>query len=295
MSIIRATYSNVPGLPTQTCPVFNGIGPISVINVQDPTKKNYDHTQCEYQSDLSDYMTAEDITLWKTRFVYTTAYDPANGLEVLNTVLLPQYCSTSTTFCPPDPITGQVPEECSQFLNIDSTDCQLWAIQYPTQADTIKQEWCAERTFIIGDSYTGPPECDCINRDLNPIWQSVHTGPDALPESQDHCWYLPCANPSFFLPLSTDTYTPCPDVCGIIIRQIGDNPPPVVIPPEDPYINCNLNTTTATTATTASIAAKEVVMKIVEESSMLYIWTWVLIGILILAIIGVIIFASLYV
>lgn len=287
MSVIRGTYSDVPGIPSESCPVFSGRGPDSVIYVTDPTKKNYNYTQCEYPSDIADFMTYEDITLWKTRFVYTTAYDPISGLEVLNTVLLPQYCSTSTSFCPPDPITGQQPEECSQFLNTKSADCQLWAIQYPTQADIVKQQWCAERTYTVDDSYIGPSECDCINRDLNPIWQYFHENPE-LPESQDHCWYLPCANPSFYLPLSTDTYSACPDVCGIIVRQIGDNPPPIVIPPEDPYINCNLDTNKSSSSI---IQSKNMINKIIDDPTSKESFTvaWVLIGILILAVIGVII------
>ena len=44
MSVIRGTYSDVPGIPSESCPVFSGRGPDSVIYVTDPTKKNYNYT-----------------------------------------------------------------------------------------------------------------------------------------------------------------------------------------------------------------------------------------------------------
>jgi hypothetical protein len=298
--VVIGSYNIVPGIGEEICPSFTDHPSPEPIFVA-ATSTTYAYNICEYPDTLGYSMNIDDINRWKSRFVYTTASNSVAGLETLNTILLPEYCSGSTNHCPPNPIRNQPLDECSQFLNTQSTVCSIWATQYPELADEIKTTWCEERTVRNSDNtYTWPPECDCINKELNPVWQVVHASPTGLSASEDHCWYLPCANPSFYLPLSTDVYTECPDVCGIVVKSINDST--IVIPPDDPYINCNLNSGNNATSNNNAVGIMGVSSasitsgfnNMINSSNSEQVWNYVLLGLVILVLIGLVVAFSFF-
>ncbi len=113
-------------------------------------------------------------------------------------------CTSQNTSCPIDIFTGEPMSTCSNFISTDhnGTICRRWVQENPNLADDAKLEYCRNN-----DS----PECECINRNNNPIYREITRVEPAL---DDSCWHLPCANPSKWLVMSDMLNQPCQeDTC----------------------------------------------------------------------------------
>lgn len=298
MSSLTGRYKILSTL-NQTCPTFDGIvsDPEKPDSIVGGTELIYPYRQCNYIEE--GLVSLSDIETWKTRFIYTTAYNPStdtkdNNTFYLNNVLFPNYCSQTSDTCPPDPITGLPLDTCSRFIETNSVECQNWSVTHPFEADAIKMQWCLDKTILDENNVivSSPSECDCVLKEYNPIWITLNTGPETIDPGESHCYFLPCANPTFYLALSTEELLPCGDICGLIINNYNSNPT-IILPPEDQlYINCDLepNTTDGTSnqLSTFSTSTNN------QESSGLPWYLWLVIVLVILVVIGAIITIGIY-
>lgn len=172
---------------------------------------------CNY--DLDSFQTFEDILKFQRAFITTaSAYNPQEGSQILNTEIMPSFCSIPSSNCPLDPLK---PGEsvtlfsCSRFTSTDTEGdmCRTWEEEYPTLADQVKIEFCSQPNAFNSS------ECACINKLYNEEYRALKKNVNA----PDSCWYIPCANSTQFLITSTEILpepnTSCPDTCGVIINN----------------------------------------------------------------------------
>jgi hypothetical protein len=192
-----------------------------------PIGSPYPIVTCTYSPDtVTPDLTDEDIDIWENTFITgRNAVDYQEANTTLNEQILPVFCSGITTSCRPDPLTDTTPETCSRLIDISNLTCPLWSVTHTTQTDSIMNSYC--------DTFPSAYECECINRNLNPVYNALGTG---LNESQDHCWFIPCSNKDIYLIPSTKPEGPCPDVCGVVIRNYDNSD--ISFEDADIYVNC---------------------------------------------------------
>ncbi len=221
------------------CPTFDFGEVTSYRAISSATDTKYGVNACGYTNYNLTNISEEDITKWSNNFIFGYAQDPVNGTHTLNTIILPNFCDGDATNCPPDPMSNSrtgMPT-CSRFLDTTSYTCSLWAADNEIIADNIKRDWCERNSSVTDGVYTGPVECDCINKNLNPVYIALNPNDP----SADHCWYVPCSNPSFYLTYSTEVYSECPALCGIIVQNYNDEAEIIGLEEANKYVNCNLN------------------------------------------------------
>jgi len=259
-----------------SCPAFNftnNTAP-SLIPYQAETATNYAINQCTYTNYNLENITSEDLETWNNNFIYGYAALSDQGKHVLNTILLPNYCNGSTTNCPSDPYTMAPMKSCSRFLDTQNPVCGLWAVDHPDVADNVKEQWCYVNSDISGSTYNGPVECECITRQYNPVYQALNTGDP----NEDHCWFIPCANPSFFLSLNDSNYTECPDICGVIVKNYNEEAEIIGLEEAIKYVNCNLEEP----ATNVLLTMTSSVSKTVSSEDW---WYWIILSLILIFVI----------
>lgn len=216
-----------PALSNESyCPAFT-TGTISSATIVD-SSGGYAVISCNYpDSAISSLMTLGDIETWSDAFIYgSNSADKVGATQTLNEQILPTYCTGVATECPVDPASGSVPDTCSRFLDLESSVCPIWAYTYPALADSSKTIYCLRTP--------NASECSCILRNDNPVYQTLGEG---IPDGQAHCWFIPCSNPSYYLELSTFEEEPCPDVCGVVVRNF-DSQTDISFEDAKFYVNC---------------------------------------------------------
>jgi hypothetical protein len=99
--------------------------------------------------------------------------------------LMKNFCKQTSSNCATDPTTGNPMTSCL-FLNDNGdsgNECREWYSLVGSGADATMQTYC-------GNNPTAP-DCKCINRASDPIYQAIKTGGgDSIP---DQCWWSACA------------------------------------------------------------------------------------------------------
>jgi hypothetical protein len=267
--VYTVSYKNIPSIyGYTTCPEFSS-GESLAINQKGILRNSfsvidYDYYECSYTKETLQNMSADDIVNYKNTFLFNRSNNYEQALNILNTVVYPTYClqSLSSSECPPNPNeyikgnTGPM-NSCSSFLNTINPECQVWSAENPSESYEVKKKYCDINKYIdpITNVYTGPQECDCINKSYIPLYKAVKcpvggdcqtsldgnitcpSGGDCVSDDQTHCWFIPCANPSFYLSDPFQVNGECEDKCGIYVTNANDNV--TIIPPENIYIKCN--------------------------------------------------------
>lgn len=177
---------------------------------------------CDYGNSLNfENISEKGVNTWYNYFVYQRTANRSYGKTALETLILPYYCSQIVTTCPQDPQvvleegeSAPALPQCMRLQSIDDRICAEWSDKYPEIVDQIKKWYCCK--------YKNAPECKCINRFTDITYQVILLESPELTPDTDHCWYIPCSNPSFYLSLSSEQKAPCPDICGIIINNLSD-------------------------------------------------------------------------
>ena len=107
-----------------------------------------------------------------------------------NDVILPYFCSsqvkaTTSQQCPLDPFTDLPMTFCSQIVS--NPRCGDWIRNQLNSGDQDQ----ADNANNLLNNYCknfNTPDCDCINRQQNPVYQVMATG-SIYP---DKCWWTPC-------------------------------------------------------------------------------------------------------
>jgi hypothetical protein len=224
---VRFLLNNIYNQPgSQVCPKLSQ-GTVAATNAD---ILNPNLIYCTYTIPNLLDLTSEDITKIRSTYISgPTAVEPETSTETLNTTIFPTYCQGVTTMCPIDPATSTELSRCSRLIEVgNSIDCRLWAANpdFTELVDTARIAYC--------DTYLNAPECGCVNKDINPVYNIL--GEDINP-AQDHCWFVPCANPAFYLQLSTQPIGPCADVCGVVVRNFNSQVE-VDLDEASFYVNC---------------------------------------------------------
>lgn len=276
---IRGNNSKCPNLP-----LLNGefIEPV-VSSCSDTT--GYGCVACSYGNPVQfQEATQSAITLWNNNFININGNNPEEALNTLNTEILPYYCRGTTTDCPIDPFTGVQLEECSLFLDTKSYICSEWSAVYPILADESKNYYCSQNPDAI--------ECGCLLRDDNEIYKIATSSGDIEPGT-DHCWFIPCSNPSFYLmtqELLNQIYEPCPDICGIVVRNFNNEDIEVI--GQDAFnenISCNYNSGSKSIAINAT-NNKSLMQNNQNTTNLWYLYviiTFIIVGIILGVILGI--------
>lgn len=185
------------------CPVIDD----SFINAEweSPGMNNTGKIQCNYDS--SKIKTQNGITTWLGVFGANDEY---------NQDIMPLFCSaTGSTACQIDPTTGQSMAECSRLTstNFFGDICAPWC-------DNNRDE--CNQTMVTYCQNADTPDCDCINRRNDPIYQAIKSSlPNTIP---DGCWYRPCAGSNldpYMIPTGVvPSVGQCPDGLCVTINEI---------------------------------------------------------------------------
>lgn len=108
-----------------------------------------------------------------------------------NNVILPYFCSsqvksTTSQKCPLDPFTNLPMTFCSQIVSNDR--CKNWIRDQIAEGASSSQVNNANNILNNYCATYNTPDCDCLNRQQNPIYQAMATG-SIYP---DTCWWTPC-------------------------------------------------------------------------------------------------------
>lgn len=138
----------------------------------------------------------------------------ANNTNVYNKTILPAFCTSQTSAsCPTDPATDQPMKSCSYMVSgIAGNPCRSWLNNGTTDADGAMDSYCG---------FFNTPDCSCINRFTNPVYQAMAPGESVC---EDTCWWKPCQDTqseTYLVPSTTpvcnctvDQY--CPSINVII-------------------------------------------------------------------------------
>lgn len=221
----------------EACPEIGGTrGTVSWIS--DATDDNHRGqgrpVHCTYK--VSDFHTPEDVCKWKNTFYSTAAQREAN--QMAYDTLMVNYCAgdPGTGTCPPlwPPIiagstgcpggmTG-----CSRF-NIqngtstcnDGNLCRTWLGESQlgaTATASAAANFCASAGNICAQ------DCLCYNREVDPLFVTLTTPPDAAPPESANCWYIPCQPGGVYLtPIEDEiSLSTCPAICEQV-NNVFDN------------------------------------------------------------------------
>ena len=156
-------------------------------------------------------------------FCVQSGLPPSNNLGCSN--------EPTSNVCPTDPTTSTQMPHCSRIVAASSAGnlCRAWvglsdagtytggsAVTNGTSsADIAMNNYCEGK--VVSDF----PECRCINRANDPIYQSVQNGEDV----PDQCWWLPCSQQNsdiFLTPTNFFNLSVCPTInCGTTIKVNG--------------------------------------------------------------------------
>lgn len=202
-----------------TCPEIGGfsakcarmVNPNAAVDLDDAVVEcRYDVWASSQPSSYDDY-TREFITSVDSELAEVNT-------NFLNSQIMPNYCSGISTHCPVDAYTLLPMNECSRFVaygdqcdpeNCDcdanragddgAIACQRWARSSDESnhdvADGIMNAYCTARSDPIAK--TGPPECSCINRTYEPLYNEIGS---PIPAG---CWWRSCASVATQLTPST--------------------------------------------------------------------------------------------
>ena len=283
------TFFN-PKSITQWYEINNTSVDIDVVN----RYKNYNQTPVSCSYSLDDFQTFGDIMIYQNTFIgLSSAYEVERATATLNDDIFPYFCSLPSLDCPLDPLKpgeNVTQTTCSRFTSLDPEGdlCRSWAAQFPDKADQIKVQYCHQPSNIDRS------ECACINKAYSPLYRAFKKDVNA----PDSCWYTPCANGSLFLQTSSELAVPeCPDVCGLIINNIG-NAETIDLSDADIYIDCVKGEDLPMNAATTTTIQVQTDLPVSQRQVPLFIFPytlpweyWFLVGIIsLLGIIFVILF-----
>lgn len=169
--------------------------------------KRFSQAAVTYEYPLSAFRWFYDILNYQRAFVTgeRRPYDPPAAQRALDEEVFPSFCAFPSDACPDT-------SPCSRFVSVDpeGDQCRAWAAREPARADAVKVEYCHRPTSVANK------ECQCINAIFDPYYLLFKQDLAA----PDGCWYAPCANTTEYLVPSTEALeAPCPDVCGIILKN----------------------------------------------------------------------------
>jgi len=166
------------------CPVIGGISPqvqLDSSNFQCNTMlgKNV-ALACLYP--LATFQDEKNVAQYVSTFGENSDY---------NNVILPYFCSsqvkhTTSQKCPLDPFTNLPMTFCSQIVSNDR--CKNWIRDQIAEGASSSQVNNANNILNNYCATYNTPDCDCLNRQQNPVYQVMATG-SIYP---DTCWWTPC-------------------------------------------------------------------------------------------------------
>ena len=168
-------------------------------NVRWSGKYNYLNPEIKCTYNVDDITSADQVNKWISKFGKGGDYDK----------MMQNFCSQNMDNC----TNGQ--QSCS-FKNSNSTEgkmCKFWynEQQRNSAAQTVVEAICQKNPLF--------PECKCINRANDPLYQKFKVG--GTKNYNDGCWYIPCTSEATqFIP--RDLYKPiCPDkLCQNILSFV---------------------------------------------------------------------------
>lgn len=226
-------------LDTSICPVIGGVTPsvqwtpgLPRGNSSQWSSASNLNVQCSYPAGT--IKTVADLNTFNAAFSGNS-----NRSTIVDTNIMPAFCSIPSSTCGPDPETGAARTTCSRFSSTDAEGslCRSWEARKPSAADTAKTNYCRSNPKAT--------ECRCINRATDPIYQQIAVRSNA----PDSCWYLPCKNPdSYLVPSTIQLSTTCPNICQQINDFASNEGASLDVNELRQSINCQFNTSGASTA-----------------------------------------------
>lgn len=212
------------------CPIIGGIAPqVQWSPASQSTTDNPKSVACLYP--LSTFTELSYVQ----QFINAFPGQEKDSKSDYNQLILPSFCLTPTRACPTDPITLLPMPYCSRFVTTDTKDpCYGYLGRVdPDDADLTMAKYCAIHNT---------PDCLCINRLSNPVYQIMAVGNSF---QNDKCWWKPCqdesATPvSYLVPFNMDD-CPSEDIqqCQNIGIVIGGQSTNQTINP-DLYTDCKV-------------------------------------------------------
>lgn len=174
---------------------------------------NNGNVVCEY--DVSTIDTEEKINtfvdLWKPTDPNSPDYE--KQLAEFNKVydrLMTDYCSkVGTGYCNISNESGNKNPKCSRVFDSRYKSCADWFSQLKDGRNAFINKICKNENM---------DECKCVNREQDPVYQSV-VSKELKDPVLDYCWWKPCQNSSKYL-LPTEFTSPeniqCPtNICSV--------------------------------------------------------------------------------
>nr|QBK90553.1 MAG: entry-fusion-complex G9/A16 [Pithovirus LCPAC104] len=167
------------------------------------------NVRCNYK--LTEFKLVTDVQGWINKF---GSGDPTDINDPLNKKILPFFCSQSSRNCVIDPTTGKPMPKCTNLRNTGEAGriCRNWA-NISANRDIV--EATKQNACLINNT----PDCACMNRSGNRIYQIVKKGNPF----NDGCWFIPCSNPETYIVPQELINPACPNNICQVINNIVDN------------------------------------------------------------------------
>jgi len=187
-----------------------------------------------------------NVATWNSAFGANDSY---------NDTIMPNFCIQQSDTCPNFPAVpgaptstlnqlnsnGTVTPVCSNFLDTGTSGslCRAWALANPDAAQTAYSNYCLANNT---------PDCSCVSRANNSVYESIKTaevGQKVFNEFNDGCWYLPCANSTYFLiPSDINPTSDCATEVCQQVQNFIDSGGTINVGPINESTNCNFSSPT---------------------------------------------------
>jgi hypothetical protein len=184
---------------------------------------------CDY--DVSWFKTMDDLQKFTKAFKGIDPNFNQNYAAIISNLCTQVYTpgpnAPADNQCPIDPLTGLPMPQCSYFLARDpggiGIQCRTLISGASCTDNSVGPVNSAFNNFCENPATSGFPECLCINRTSNLVYQQASN--KATSQQSDYCWWFPCKNAESTIYLTPTICTPlqCADICQTIVKNYDNN------------------------------------------------------------------------
>lgn len=187
---------------------------------------------------LATFQDLQSVLQFKSSF----PTNPSDPKDAYTYQILPQFCLTQTTECPENPATGVKMKNCSRFVSTNLNDPCKGYLASLVDLDSKDSGSRADQALLQYCSVYNTPDCDCINRFVNPAYQVMSVGQNV---QNDACWWKPCqdvpdAPTTYLVPKALPTcQVDNVQICNNVNIVVGGNSSGLTFNPTS-YTSCTL-------------------------------------------------------
>lgn len=253
--IVQLIAEDTQSIVTATIPIKNNTIPVcpKIGGTNGRPVRIGDNIKCSYN--VNNFKDGNDIDIWlnpssKRDKLTGKSYSKWNENNTYinknwDEKIMPDFCSQTSTSCPPglvDPKTKKPTSICSNFVSTDNNGnkCREWVDtqidRNSTNADSAMIKYCTTKDYT--------PDCLCITPGRDTSQAARFLEETLTNKTPKACWWVPCGDPAnYAVPVKDPRFQAkgkCPTVsCNQYTKILGNQNTTVDIGSIKSYINCN--------------------------------------------------------